>query len=231
MSYLSEPKRILRKPVSQQEYNLLEEWAPQKLNEYRNTENDAPAPDITQQYRTRRAQSSKSVREGGYTAPNGTHLCQDELAKLSGGIEDSELQCKVYFRPCFIEDPWKDLKFVKMEFTFRYWGPDKLQHYRVTSTRTEELKLPAQLPERCTSPRVAQGRRYPRALKSNRPSAGIGCGRLHADPQKRQENQTKTEGGAEGRRARRPLAGVSIGGMVEDRRLGAESYRGDSTQY
>ncbi|KAA8646373.1 uncharacterized protein ATNIH1004_007803 [Aspergillus tanneri] len=58
---------------------------------------------------------------GGYTAPNGSHLPKDELLKLSDGVKTSNSD-KVYFRPSFLEDPWKGLKAIKMECTSRYWS-------------------------------------------------------------------------------------------------------------
>ncbi|KAL2834963.1 hypothetical protein BDW59DRAFT_155790 [Aspergillus cavernicola] len=44
-----------------------------------------------------------------YTAPNGCCIGKGELKALSRGIK-LEGKDRVYFLPCFIEDPWKDLK-------------------------------------------------------------------------------------------------------------------------
>ncbi|KAL2863637.1 uncharacterized protein BJX67DRAFT_363103 [Aspergillus lucknowensis] len=44
-----------------------------------------------------------------YTSPNGTRLSKSELKELSLGIK-AEGMDKVYFLPCFIEDPWKGLQ-------------------------------------------------------------------------------------------------------------------------
>lgn len=115
------PKRILKKQFSQQEHSLLEDWAPGNRNKYRNVELDAPV--LTEH----QAPSSELVNQGGYTAPNGTHLSDHDLTELSNGIEDSESMCVIYFQPCFIEDPWKDLPSVKVEFTTRFWSVLLLQ--------------------------------------------------------------------------------------------------------
>ncbi|GAB1194513.1 hypothetical protein APSETT444_003759 [Aspergillus pseudonomiae] len=108
------PKRILKKQPSQQEHSKMEDWAPGNLSEYGNIESDATV------LARHQAPSSKPVKQGGYTAPNGTHLSDHELAKFSNGIEDPESKCVTYFQPCFIEDPWKDLQSVKMKFNTRY---------------------------------------------------------------------------------------------------------------
>ncbi|KAE8141058.1 hypothetical protein BDV38DRAFT_279507 [Aspergillus pseudotamarii] len=115
MSSRYTPKRILKKQLSQQEHSLMEDWAPGNLNEHHNIETDAPV------LAKHQAPSSKLVKQGGYTAPNGTHLSDHELAELSHGIENSESKCVTYFQPCFIEDPWMGLPSMKMEFTTRYW--------------------------------------------------------------------------------------------------------------
>ncbi|KAL4870971.1 hypothetical protein BDV12DRAFT_194888 [Aspergillus spectabilis] len=44
-----------------------------------------------------------------YTSPNGTRLSKDELRKSALGVR-LEGDLKVYFLPCFIEDPWKGLQ-------------------------------------------------------------------------------------------------------------------------
>ncbi|KAE8410574.1 hypothetical protein BDV36DRAFT_307103 [Aspergillus pseudocaelatus] len=115
MSSRYTPKRILKKQLSQQEHSLMEDWAPGNLNAYHNIETDAPV------LAKHQAPSSKLVKQEGYITPNGTHLSDHELAKLSHGIENSESKCVTYFQPCFIGDPWMGLPSMKMEFTTRYW--------------------------------------------------------------------------------------------------------------
>ncbi|KAL4748603.1 hypothetical protein BDW72DRAFT_214717 [Aspergillus terricola var. indicus] len=44
-----------------------------------------------------------------YTAQNGTHFGVDELRRLAHGVKVSG-NVKVYFIPCFIGDPWRDVK-------------------------------------------------------------------------------------------------------------------------
>ncbi|KAF5863203.1 hypothetical protein ETB97_010431 [Aspergillus alliaceus] len=65
-------------------------------------------------------------------------------------------------------------------------GPNKLQHYHVTSMRLEELKLPVQPPNGMRPTCGAGESAAQEPLKRTRSGAGIGCDRLRADPQKRQ---------------------------------------------
>ncbi|KAE8364744.1 hypothetical protein BDV27DRAFT_145068 [Aspergillus caelatus] len=102
MSSRYTPKRILKKQLSQQEHSLMEDWAPGNLNAHHNIETDAPV------LAKHQAPSSKLVKQEGYITPNGTHLSDHELAKLSHGIENSESKCM-------------GLPSMKMEFTTRYW--------------------------------------------------------------------------------------------------------------
>ncbi|KAL4980701.1 hypothetical protein BDW66DRAFT_165728 [Aspergillus desertorum] len=44
-----------------------------------------------------------------YTAPNSTQFGVDELRRMAHGVRVSG-NVKVYFIPCFIEDPWRDVK-------------------------------------------------------------------------------------------------------------------------
>lgn len=57
---------------------------------------------------------------GGYTAPNGTHLRAGELRQLSNGVKRPDRD-RVYFRPSFVEDPWKGVKPVMIECSNRWW--------------------------------------------------------------------------------------------------------------
>ncbi|KAE8145922.1 hypothetical protein BDV25DRAFT_144200 [Aspergillus avenaceus] len=182
MSIRREPQQIIKKQRNQIEYSMLQEWAPQKLNEY-------PPPNkskVTQlQPPAREPRREPVPKKRGYTAPNGTYICERELSRLSDGIKQSD--CRVYFKPCFIEDPWKGLNFVKMPFTVRYCPP-------------------------VTPPPVAQRRIF--AAQSSpecaRLGTNIGYVQLQVDPQKRQTITPGTEGGAEqgGQEARR-RSGVS----------------------
>ncbi|KAL4782419.1 hypothetical protein BJX76DRAFT_349404 [Aspergillus varians] len=54
-------------------------------------------------------QHSKEREQSAYTAPNGTRIGGDELRNLAVGFK-LKRNDKAYFLPCFIEDPWKDLK-------------------------------------------------------------------------------------------------------------------------
>ncbi|PLB53130.1 hypothetical protein P170DRAFT_434850 [Aspergillus steynii IBT 23096] len=57
---------------------------------------------------------------GGYTAPNGTHLRVGELQRLSCGVKVPNKDT-AYFRPSFVEDPWKDVKPIMTECSNRWW--------------------------------------------------------------------------------------------------------------
>ncbi|KAL3482315.1 hypothetical protein BJX99DRAFT_252571 [Aspergillus californicus] len=58
----------------------------------------------------RRSKQVKRVnQEVIYAAPNGIHFDQGELRNLAYGI-NLEGKDKVYFLPCFIDDPWKGMK-------------------------------------------------------------------------------------------------------------------------
>ncbi|KAL5340090.1 hypothetical protein BJX70DRAFT_131692 [Aspergillus crustosus] len=53
--------------------------------------------------------SERAPTPAAYTAPNGIQFTKDELRKLALGIR-LEDGLKVFFLPCFIDDPWKGLK-------------------------------------------------------------------------------------------------------------------------
>ncbi|XHF97831.1 hypothetical protein AWENTII_001407 [Aspergillus wentii] len=55
----------------------------------------------------------KPDREG-YTAPNGFFIHKIELARLSDGVR-TRSKDRVIFRPSFLENPWKDMKAVRIE--------------------------------------------------------------------------------------------------------------------
>ncbi|KAL4765429.1 uncharacterized protein BDW70DRAFT_127709 [Aspergillus foveolatus] len=58
----------------------------------------------------RKQRSRERPREQAmYTAQNGTRFGADELRRLAHGVKISG-NVKVYFIPCFIGDPWKDVK-------------------------------------------------------------------------------------------------------------------------
>jgi len=60
-------------------------------------------------------------REGsGFMAPNGTFIDDEELARLSSGVKNSNGDI-YYFRPSFVTDPWVGLKPVKIPCLPRYW--------------------------------------------------------------------------------------------------------------
>lgn len=60
----------------------------------------------------RRAVSRQHEQEG-YTAPNGTFLNKNQLARLVDGIKNANGDT-AYFQPSFIEDPWAGMKPVKI---------------------------------------------------------------------------------------------------------------------
>ncbi|RAL01801.1 uncharacterized protein BO80DRAFT_444484 [Aspergillus ibericus CBS 121593] len=55
-----------------------------------------------------------------YTAPNGYRFRRDELSKASLGIKHPN-KLTVYFRPNFVEDPWKGLKPVLIKPNQHWW--------------------------------------------------------------------------------------------------------------
>lgn len=56
---------------------------------------------------------SRQHEQEGYTAPNGTFLNKNQLARLADGIKNSNGDT-AYFQPSFIEDPWAGMKPVKI---------------------------------------------------------------------------------------------------------------------
>ncbi|KAB8077823.1 hypothetical protein BDV29DRAFT_153305 [Aspergillus leporis] len=125
MSNRPEPNRNIKErplpQLTQQQSHLLKGWTSENLNRSRCTEDQPPATETQSQRQTPPTPSSKPGRKRGYTAPNGTHLCDDELVTLADGVEDLKPKGVVYFQPCFIEDPWRDLKVVKIACTIRWW--------------------------------------------------------------------------------------------------------------
>ena len=56
---------------------------------------------------------SRQHEQEGYTAPNGTFLNKNQLARLADGIKNANGDT-AYFQPSFIEDPWAGMKPVKI---------------------------------------------------------------------------------------------------------------------
>ena len=54
-----------------------------------------------------------------YTAPNGFKFRRDVLSKWSLGIKTPK-KLTIYFRPNFVEDPWKGLKPV-LTISHKHW--------------------------------------------------------------------------------------------------------------
>ncbi|KAF7595850.1 hypothetical protein BBP40_004662 [Aspergillus hancockii] len=115
-------RNMKKQPQStQQQIHVLREKASSKLNETHRSERELCATEMQPQPQTSPTPSSKPrCKRGGYTAPDGTYLCDKELARLGNGIENPKSKCVIYFQPSFLEDPWKDLKAMEIAGTLRW---------------------------------------------------------------------------------------------------------------
>ncbi|PYH89461.1 hypothetical protein BO71DRAFT_487919 [Aspergillus ellipticus CBS 707.79] len=81
------------------------------------------APKATEQGNKRKAPETQPRQHAEipvYVAPTGVRFRRDELIKWSNGIKNRKNDL-VYFRPSFIEDPWKNMKPVLTTFLERYY--------------------------------------------------------------------------------------------------------------
>lgn len=80
---------------------------------------DGSNPKVSDSPKSSDNKDHSSGAEKIYTAPNGTVFSSAELSCASKGVKIEN--DRVYFRPSFVNDPWKGARLVKLVYTAYWW--------------------------------------------------------------------------------------------------------------